>query len=233
LKLIYIQSSVLKSMALDSATQTTSVLLAVVIICCVLPGIYAGELFAWHPLLMVVGFLGLASEGVIAAVRFRGIDGGPRGAAIRNHMWVQVSGTACVCLGLYAIYQNKVGAAADERVDGPVLPSSASASASACRFVTSIAYHTPLNQLLIITTMSNKPTIFQANHGKAHLTSLHGKVGALNIGLMLAAPALGALSFRSLGLITWIPAKWHSTVKWAHRMVGQPTLSFSYFLTCA
>lgn len=38
--------------------------------------------------------------------------------------------------------------------------------------------------------------------------------------LALAAPVMGILSFRKLGLITRFPERWHPTIKWAHRAVS-------------
>jgi len=41
----------------------------------------------------------------------------------------------------------------------------------------------------------------KAIHGKAHFTSLHGKMGLVTLLLALLSPLLGAFSFKSLGLI--------------------------------
>lgn len=56
--------------------------------------------------------------------------------------------------------------------------------------------------------------------GKQHFTSLHGKVGLCTFTLALAAPLLGALSFRRLGLIQRFPEPWQPVLKWLHRLVG-------------
>ena len=44
-------------------------------------------------------------------------------------------------------------------------------------------------------------------HGRAHFTSLHGKMGLLTLVLALLSPVLGALSFKSLGLINMLPGQ--------------------------
>jgi Eukaryotic cytochrome b561 len=79
------------------------------LIIAVLPGVYARDLFAWHPLLMTLGFLGFLREGVLAAHRFRTLEGAPRGTAIANHAWVQIAGLVCIAAGFATIYANKVG----------------------------------------------------------------------------------------------------------------------------
>lgn len=56
--------------------------------------------------------------------------------------------------------------------------------------------------------------------GKAHFTSLHGKVGLVAFSLAMAAPLLGVLSFRRLGLIQRFPEPWQPRLKWLHRLVG-------------
>lgn len=43
---------------LDRPVQTLSVTLCVAIVLAMLPSAYSGQLFAWHPLLLVLGFLG-------------------------------------------------------------------------------------------------------------------------------------------------------------------------------
>lgn len=73
----------------------------------VLPQLYSGVLFAWHPLLMVLGYLGFMTEGILAAYKFRNLDGTPRVLAIQNHGWIQLASSTCVGLGLYIIYRNK------------------------------------------------------------------------------------------------------------------------------
>lgn len=57
-------------------------------------------------------------------------------------------------------------------------------------------------------------------NGKAHFTSLHGKVGILTLALAAAAPLLGAASFRRLGLIQRFPEGWRAHIKWLHRLVS-------------
>ena len=95
-------------MGLASSISTASILCTVALVLSLLPEVYAGQLFPWHPILMGLGFLGLMCEGMIAAYRFRGTDGPPRVVAIQNHMWVQVAATVSIALGFWAIYYNKV-----------------------------------------------------------------------------------------------------------------------------
>lgn len=57
-------------------------------------------------------------------------------------------------------------------------------------------------------------------NGKAHLTSLHGKLGAVTLALALGSPLGGAVSFRAVGLLPRLPLAWHPTIKWAHRWGG-------------
>lgn len=82
--------------------------------CCIilaasqLPGIFSGVLFAWHPVLMSAGFLGLMTEGILRAVAFRNLEGLQRVRAIQRHGWIQGAASACISLGFAAIYANKV-----------------------------------------------------------------------------------------------------------------------------
>ena len=73
----------------------------------VLPGVYAGELFAWHPLFMTLGFLGFMTEGILTAVRFRPNEGMARVVAISNHGLIQAGSAGCVGIGFYAIFRSK------------------------------------------------------------------------------------------------------------------------------
>lgn len=73
-----------------------------------LPGAFSGVLFAWHPLLMSAGFLGLMTEGILKAVAFRNLEGVQRVRAIQSHGWIQAGAAACITLGFAAIYANKV-----------------------------------------------------------------------------------------------------------------------------
>ena len=57
-------------------------------------------------------------------------------------------------------------------------------------------------------------------NGKAHFTSLHGKVGVLTLALLGASPLLGSLSFRRLGLLQRLPEGLQPHVKWLHRLVS-------------
>ena len=72
--------------------------------------LYNGTLFAWHPILMSLGFLGAMAEGVLTAVKFRRLEGPPRAAAIQRHFWIQLLAVTAVAGGFWAIYQNKVNA---------------------------------------------------------------------------------------------------------------------------
>ncbi|KAK2075833.1 hypothetical protein QBZ16_001574 [Prototheca wickerhamii] len=63
-------------------------------------GVFSGVLFAWHPVLMSVGFLGLMTEGLLAAVRFRPLDGQARTSAIFHHAYLQI-------VSITSIYKNK------------------------------------------------------------------------------------------------------------------------------
>jgi Eukaryotic cytochrome b561 len=63
-------------------------------------------------------------------------------------------------------------------------------------------------------------THLQTLHGKPHFTSLHGKVGALTLLLLLLTTLIGGLSFRRLGLLPKLPTEAQPKVKWAHRLAG-------------
>ncbi|KDD74305.1 hypothetical protein H632_c1416p1 [Helicosporidium sp. ATCC 50920] len=71
------------------------------------PALWSGELFPWHPALMTVGFLGLMTRGILAAVSFRPLEGHPRVSAIQRHAWIQVMAVSCIVLGFWSIYANK------------------------------------------------------------------------------------------------------------------------------
>ena len=98
-------------MQLSAAVQSLSVCCCIGLALAVLPGAYGGELFAWHPLFMAVGFLGFMTEGILAAYRFRATDGGARVQAIQNHGWIQAAATVAVASGFLAIYRNKASGA--------------------------------------------------------------------------------------------------------------------------
>jgi hypothetical protein len=95
-------------MSLSSAVSTVSILCCVALVVALLGGVYAGELFPWHPIFMGLGFLGFMCEGIISAYRLRASDGAPRVAAIQNHMWVQLASMTSIILGFWVIYLNKV-----------------------------------------------------------------------------------------------------------------------------
>lgn len=94
--------------SLPSTIQTLSILCCITIIVAVLPGIYAGKLFPWHPVFMTIGFLGFMCEGITAAFKLRPTDGPPRVTALQNHMLVQLTATAFILLGFSVIYWNKM-----------------------------------------------------------------------------------------------------------------------------
>eukprot|EP00877_Chromochloris_zofingiensis_P009848 jgi/Chrzof1/5116/Cz15g12020.t1 len=56
--------------------------------------------------------------------------------------------------------------------------------------------------------------------GKHHFKSLHAKVGLLTLILTLAAPIIGAISFKKWGLIHRFPERYHATIKRTHRALG-------------
>lgn len=89
--------------------QGCSIACCVAMVAVLLPALYSGELFPWHPALMTVGFLGLMTEGMVMAFKFRPLEGGPRVQAIQRHGWIQGGAMLCIVLGFYAIYANKVG----------------------------------------------------------------------------------------------------------------------------
>lgn len=70
--------------------------------------LFNGTLFAWHPTLMTIGFLGAMAEGAITALKFRALEGPPRAAAIMQHFWIQLLAVTAVSGGFWAIYQNKM-----------------------------------------------------------------------------------------------------------------------------
>ena len=94
--------------AMRSTIQSLSVGCCVGMALAVLPAAYQGERFAWHPLLLTLGFLGFMTEGIMVAVSFRPKEGMTRVNAITNHALIQAVATACLSLGFYAIYHNKV-----------------------------------------------------------------------------------------------------------------------------
>lgn len=78
----------------------------------------------------------------------------------------------------------------------------------------------PMDSLSRLTCWSTSNIRPQANNGKQHFTSLHGKVGNINTWLAVATPVGGIFSFRKLGLITCLPEPWHPFIKWLHRCVS-------------
>jgi hypothetical protein len=206
--------------AMRSTIQSLTVGCCVGMALAVLPAAYQGELFAWHPLLLTLGFLGFVTEGIMVAVSFRPKEGMTRVTAITNHALIQAAATAFLTLGFYAIYHNKV------RLPGHLalrlrclVPgclhcwlAQCSGRPSACHLLT----HLPCPA-----RSPSLPTPTQNLKGKHHFTSLHGKVGLLTFVLALASPALGMLSFRRLGLIQRFPEDWQPRLKWLHRLVSE------------
>ena len=75
----------------------------------------------------------------------------------------------------------------------------------------------------LIALIALRPPVHHRTHSSlAPPCSLHGKVGLCAFGLALAAPLLGACSFRWLGLIQRFPEPWQPRLKWLHRLVGSP-----------
>jgi hypothetical protein len=95
--------------SLASIVQTLSILCCITLIIALLPSVYSGELFPWHPVLMAVGFLGFMCEGIVTAYKLRPTDGPSRIIALQQHMNIQLTATACILFGFAAIYANKVG----------------------------------------------------------------------------------------------------------------------------
>jgi len=58
--------------------------------------------------------------------------------------------------------------------------------------------------------------------GKPHFRTVHARVGLAALLLGLAAPAAGALAFKSLGLLARAPESVQLRVKWAHRKARGP-----------
>lgn len=67
-----------------------------------------GSLFAWHPVLMVLGFLGFLSEASMAAIGFRSLEGQQRVAAIWRHAVMALCGCLTIAAAFAAIFTNKV-----------------------------------------------------------------------------------------------------------------------------
>lgn len=59
---------------LTTVLHCSVVVVALSLACCV----FDGSLFAWHPVLMSVGYLIFMGEGVLSAVLFRTLDGPER-----------------------------------------------------------------------------------------------------------------------------------------------------------
>lgn len=69
--------------------------------------VFDGSLFAYHTMFMMVGFQLLMTEGVLAGIGLRRLDGADKSKAIRQHMWIQVLAVAFAIGGLISIVTNK------------------------------------------------------------------------------------------------------------------------------
>lgn len=67
-----------------------------------------GTLFAWHPTLMAIGFLGLMTEGILASISFRSSEGDDRVRKIWIHFAWQLMALAFILGGFWTIFLNKV-----------------------------------------------------------------------------------------------------------------------------
>ena len=201
------------AMSLSSTVQSLSILCCIALILAVLPQVYAGLLFPWHPILMGVGFLGFMCEGIVAAYKLRATDGPPRVAALQNHMWVQIAATLSIALGFAAIFYNKVRGMEECLLEVGALE----------RVVLHPILTAAPSPLSLPPLSPSRPNKLQSLHGKTHFKSLHGKLGLITTILVGATPALGFFSFRKLGLLAQLPSEWQPAVKWAHRLLGAST----------
>ena len=69
---------------------------------------FDGSLFAWHPVFMSFGFVGLMTLGVVRSITFRKLEGKARVKAIQIHGFIQALALSCMFAGLGCIVQNKV-----------------------------------------------------------------------------------------------------------------------------
>ncbi|KAG1681103.1 hypothetical protein FOA52_015544 [Chlamydomonas sp. UWO 241] len=70
--------------------------------------LFDSSLFSWHPLFMSIGYVLFMTEGLLAAIMFRHLDGPERVAAIQSHAIMQIRALVCIVIGFVVIYQNKV-----------------------------------------------------------------------------------------------------------------------------
>ncbi|PNW82466.1 hypothetical protein CHLRE_06g280100v5 [Chlamydomonas reinhardtii] len=70
--------------------------------------LFDNSLFAWHPAFMSIGYIVFMTEGLIAAIHFRHIDGPDRVKAIWSHALLQIRALVCVLIGFGVIYRNKI-----------------------------------------------------------------------------------------------------------------------------
>lgn len=89
---------------LSTVLHVSVVIVAVSLCFC----LFDGSLFSWHPVFMSLGYIIFMSEGLLAAIMFRSIDGAERVSAIQSHALLQLRAVLCICLGFGVIYRNKV-----------------------------------------------------------------------------------------------------------------------------
>ncbi|GLI61584.1 hypothetical protein VaNZ11_004000 [Volvox africanus] len=70
--------------------------------------LFDNTLFAWHPAFMSIGYVVFMTEGLIAAIHFRQIDGHERVKAIWSHALLQLRAVICIVIGFGVIYRNKI-----------------------------------------------------------------------------------------------------------------------------
>ncbi|EFJ53321.1 hypothetical protein VOLCADRAFT_120257 [Volvox carteri f. nagariensis] len=70
--------------------------------------LFDNTLFAWHPAFMSIGYIVFMTEGLIAAIHFRQIDGPERVKAIWSHALLQLRAVICVIIGFGVIYRRKI-----------------------------------------------------------------------------------------------------------------------------
>ena len=185
--------------------------------------LWDGSRFSWHPTLMAAGFLGLMSEGVLAALHLRPIDAGPdRVRGIQRHALIQAAALACAAGGLYAIYTNKVCRIGRHNSVAPVLQT--------CPHFCAGGDLQPragkLEWLPEAPVADGTLPARQVRLGKPHFRTLHARAGLAALLLGVAAPLGGALAFNSLGLLDGRSEALQQRVKWAHRKActAQPLL---------
>ena len=162
---------------------------------------FDGSLFGYHPALMSVAFLLFMAEGVMAGLRFRAVPpGAERVTAIRRHAALQCAALLCAAGGFYAIYRNK-----------------------ACRPPPGRQPRGSPRSAECEVPPRRGRRRGQVRLGKPHFTSYHGRAGVVALTATVASPALGAVAFKSLGLLARLPARWPAPLPAAHRRAGLAT----------